>query len=150
MGIDHSAHAFAESEGEHYYGEVAIASEVDIVSARKAVREAAVKLGFGVTDVTRIVTAASELARNTFLYAGTGRMRWRRLSTSGKSAIELVFEDNGPGIADIASVMQDGYTSGGGLGMGLPGTKRLMDEMEISSEPGKGTTVTVRKWRREL
>jgi serine/threonine-protein kinase RsbT len=144
------AHAFAGSESEHYQGEVAIASELDIVSARKAVREAAVDLGFGVTDVTRIVTAASELARNTFLYAGSGRMRWRRLSNGGKAAIELVFEDSGPGISDVASVMQEGYTSSGGLGMGLPGTRRLMDEMEISSEPGKGTTVTVRKWRREF
>jgi serine/threonine-protein kinase RsbT len=150
MGNDLSAHAFAGSKGDHYEGEVTIASEVDIVSARKAVREAAVELGFGVTDVTRIVTAASELARNTFLYAGSGLMRWRRLSSAGKSAIELVFEDSGPGISDIASAMQEGYTSSGGLGMGLPGTKRLMDEMEISSEPGKGTTVTVRKWRREL
>lgn len=148
MGIDHSAHACAESKGEHYQGEVVIASEVDIVSVRKAVREASVKLGFGVTDVTRIVTAASELARNTFLYAGSGRMCWRRISNAGRSAIELVFEDNGPGIADIATVMQEGYTSGGGLGLGLPGTQRLMDEMEISSEPGKGTTVMVRKWHR--
>lgn len=144
------AHAFAGPEGEHYQGEVAIASEVDIVSARKAVRDAAVELGFGVTDVTRIVTAASELARNTFLYAGSGRMLWRRLTNGGKSAIELVFKDSGPGISDITSVMREGYTSSGGLGMGLPGTKRLMDEMEISSEPGKGTTVTVRKWRREF
>ncbi len=149
MADNFSAQAFAGSAGEHYHGEVAIASEVDIVSARKAVRDAAVQLGFGVTDVTRIVTAASELARNTFLYAGSGRMRWRRLSNAGKSAIELVFEDAGPGISDVESVMQEGYTSSGGLGMGLPGTKRLMDEMEIASEPGKGTTVTVRKWRKE-
>ncbi len=150
MANELSVHAFAGVEGEHHQGEVVIASEVDIVSARKAVRDAAVELGFGVTDVTRIVTAASELARNTFLYAGSGRMRWRCLSNGGKSAIELVFEDHGPGIADIKRVLQEGYTSSGGLGMGLPGTQRLMDEMEISSEPGKGTTVTVRKWRREL
>lgn len=148
MGIDHSTHACAESKGEHYQGEVVIASEVDIVSVRKAVREASVKLGFGVTDVTRIVTAASELARNTYLYASSGRMCWRRISNAGRAAIELVFEDRGPGIADIACAMQEGYTSGGGLGMGLPGTQRLMDEMEITSEPGKGTTVMVRKWRR--
>lgn len=131
-------------------GEVPIRSEVDIVTARKAVREVAVGLGFGVTDVTRIVTAASELARNSFLYAGAGVMRWRTLDKAGKSAIELVFEDFGPGIPDVEQAMQEGYTSSGGLGMGLPGTKRLMDEMEICSEPGKGTTVTVRKWRMKL
>ena len=135
---------------ENAYGEVSIQSEADIVAARKAVREVAVRLGFGVTDVTRIVTAASELARNSFLYAGSGQMRWQILETAGKSGLELVFEDLGPGIADIEQAMQEGYTSSGGLGMGLPGTKRLMDEMEICSEPGKGTRVTVRKWRSKL
>jgi len=132
------------------FGELSIRSEVDIVATRKAVREVAVGLGFGVTDVTRIVTAASELARNSFLYAGSGLMRWRVLNDPSKSAIELIFQDQGPGISDIQQAMQEGYTSSGGLGMGLPGTKRLMDEMEISSEPGKGTTVTVRKWHRKL
>lgn len=135
---------------ENANGEVSIQSEADIVAVRKAVREVAVGLGFGVTDVTRIVTAASELARNSFLYAGSGQMRWRILENSMKSALELVFEDSGPGIHDLQQAMQEGYTSSGGLGMGLPGTKRLMDEMEIDSEPGKGTTVTVRKWRLKL
>jgi len=127
-------------------GRVAIESEGDIVDVRKAARGAAETLGFGVTDVTRIVTAASELARNVYLYASSGILQWRRLETGGKVGIELKFEDNGPGIADIEQAMKTGYSTGGGLGMGLPGAKRLMDEMELGSEVGKGTTVTVRKW----
>lgn len=130
-------------------GEVNILVESDIVVVRKTVREAANQLGFGITDVTRIVTAASELARNIVLYAGTGIMQWNAVSGSNeRSGIELSFIDRGPGIANIGLVMQEGYTSSGGLGMGLPGSKRLMDEMEIQSEVGKGTSITVRKWRR--
>src|ERR1700752_1959540 len=130
---------------ENAHGEVPIESEADIGVARKAVRDLASQLGFGVTDVTRIVTAASDLARNSFLYAGSGQMRWQILENGGKSALELVFADLGPGITDIQQAMEEGYTSTGDLGMGLAGTKRLMDEMEICSELGKGTTVTVRK-----
>lgn len=129
-------------------GAVLIQSESDIVGARKAVRLAATALEFGLTDVTRIVTAASELARNIFHYAGSGAMRWRRIDAGGRVGLELTFEDRGPGIADIAQAMQEGYTSGRGLGLGLPGAKRLMDEMEMQSTVGQGTTVTVRKWRR--
>jgi serine/threonine-protein kinase RsbT len=105
-------------------------------------------LGFGITDVTRIITAVSELARNVFLYAGSGVVRWRVLNGSDKVGIELIFEDHGPGIADIDQAMRAGYTSGGGLGLGLPGAGRLMDEMEIQSEAGKGTKITVKKWRK--
>jgi serine/threonine-protein kinase RsbT len=129
-------------------GEVGIHSESDIVETRRTVRTAATRLGFGVTDVTRIVTAASELARNIFLYAGSGIMRWQALDTGGRIGLELTFEDRGPGITDIAQAMEAGYTSGGGLGMGLPGAKRLMDEFEIASEIGKGTIVTAKKWHR--
>ncbi len=128
--------------------EVALRTETDIVAVRKSVREAATKLGFGITDVTRIITAASELARNAFLYAGSGVVRCRVLNRSGKVGLELVFEDHGPGIADVDQAMQPGYTTGGGLGFGLPGSKRLMDEMEIESEAGKGTKITVTKWRK--
>lgn len=128
--------------------EVHIRSESDIVVTRRAVREIATTLGFGLTDVTRIVTAASELARNIILYAGAGSMRWRPLDMRGRVGVELTLEDNGPGIASIEQVMQEGYTTSGGLGLGLPGTKRLMDEFEIASEVGKGTRITVRKWRR--
>lgn len=129
-------------------GEVPIASEGDIVSARKVVRKTAESLGFGVTDVTRIVTAASELTRNIFRYAGSGVMRWRKLANGNAQGLELTFADEGPGIANVEEAMQAGFSSSGGLGMGLPGAKRLMDELTITSELGKGTTVTVRKWRR--
>jgi serine/threonine-protein kinase RsbT len=127
-------------------GEVLIRSEGDIVTARRTVRDAAVALGFGLTDVTRIVTAASELARNVFTYAGSGAMRWQRLS-QGNPGLELVFEDHGPGMADIAKCLESGYSSTNSLGLGLSGAKRLMDEMTVDSHLGQGTTVVVRKWR---
>jgi serine/threonine-protein kinase RsbT len=127
---------------------LAIQGESDIVAARRAVRDAASRFGFGVTDVTRIVTAASELARNVFKYAGSGVMRWRYLEEGSRSGIELQFEDRGPGIEDVDRAMEEGYSTGGGLGMGLPGARRLMDEMEIHSNVGQGTTVTLKKWRR--
>jgi serine/threonine-protein kinase RsbT len=130
-------------------GEVPISSEGDIVMARRVVRETVTSLGFGITDVTRIVTAASELTRNIYSYAGSGVMRWRALDMGGGPGIELTFEDRGPGIADIEQAMGIGYTTGSGLGLGLPGAKRLMDEMEIQSTVGQGTTVTVRKWLRK-
>lgn len=129
-------------------GAVLIQNESDIIAARKVVRLTAIALGFGLTDVTRIVTAASELARNVFRFVGSGLMRWRRLDAGDQVGIELIFEDRGPGIPDIAQAMQEGYTTGRGLGMGLPGAKRLMDEMAIQSTVGQGTTVTIRKWRR--
>lgn len=125
-----------------------ISGEHDIVAARNLVRQTAISAGFGFTDVTRIVTAASELVRNAFRYAGGGVMRWRELDANGQVGIELIVEDQGPGIPDVARAMQAGYTTSGGLGQGLPGAKRLMDEMEIKSQLGKGTEVTIRKWRR--
>lgn len=134
---------------EKHEGRVRVDTEVDIVVVRKAVRDTAVALGFGVTDVTRIVTAASELARNIIQYAGSGEMQWSRLNESNKVGIEVVFEDSGPGIPDVDLAMTIGYTSGGGMGMGLPGAKRLMDEFEISSEISKGTKVLLRKWLRK-
>jgi serine/threonine-protein kinase RsbT len=129
--------------------EIALKEETDIVIVRRSVREAATRMGFGITDVTRIITAASELARNVFLYAGSGVVRCRMLTRSNQVGLELIFEDYGPGIADIDQAMQPGYSSGNGLGLGLPGTKRLMGEMEIESEVGKGTRITVTKWRNE-
>jgi serine/threonine-protein kinase RsbT len=130
------------------FGELRIKDETDIVFARRAVRDAASQLGFGQTDVTRIVTAASELARNIFKYAGEGVMRWRRIENGGSFGVELQFVDRGPGIQDIDLALQDGFSTSGGLGMGLPGARRLMDELEIQSAPGQGTRVTLRKWRR--
>ena len=128
------------------HGEFRIESEGDIVMARKVVRNAATALGFGITDVTRIVTAASELTRNIYLHAKSGIMRWQVLNHGAGVGMELTFEDHGPGIPDLPKAMEMGYSTGKGLGMGLPGSKRLMDEMRIESAVGKGTTVAVRKW----
>ncbi len=130
-------------------GEMSISSESDIVAVRRAIRDVATRLGFGITDVTRIITAASELARNIVLYAGSGTMRWQALDTLDSMGLEMVFEDRGPGIPDIALASQPGYSTSGGLGMGLPGARRLMDSMEIASEIGRGTKVTVSKWHRK-
>lgn len=132
----------------NHTGQVPIDAEIDIVAVRKTVREKARALGFGVTDVTRIVTAASELTRNIVVFTGSGLMRWCALDRGGHVGIELTFEDQGPGIADVEQAMEPGYSTCGALGMGLPGTRRLMDEMEIQSVVGMGTTVTVRKWLR--
>lgn len=129
-------------------GEFRIASESDIVAARRRVRDVATVLGFNITDVTRIVTAASELTRNIFHYAGTGTMRWQPLEGASSVGLELTFEDHGPGIPDIDRAMEPGFSSGKGLGLGLPGAKRLMDEMLLETEVGKGTTIKVTKWRR--
>jgi serine/threonine-protein kinase RsbT len=129
-------------------GEFRIESESDIVTARKLVRNAASALGFSITDVTRIVTATSELTRNIYHYAGSGMMRWRLLTAGDAVGLELTFEDCGPGIPDVAKAMESGFSTSKGLGLGLPGAKRLMDEMTVRSEVGKGTTVRVRKWLR--
>lgn len=123
-----------------------IRSEADIVNVRKAIREATTAMGFGLTDITRIVTAASELSRNIFRYAGTGMAYWLILEENGQRGIELIFEDHGPGIPDVEKAMEPGYSTGGGLGLGLTGSKKLMDELEIRSEIGKGTVVIVKKW----
>ena len=130
-------------------GEIPIRAENDIVAARRTVREVAIQAGFTATDVTRIVTAASELARNVFKYAGEGVMRWNALNFDNRVGMELQFIDQGPGIADVNLAMEGGYSTGGGLGLGLPGAKRLADELEIATAIGKGTTVTLRKWRRK-
>lgn len=130
-------------------GERPIGSESDIVSVRKTIRDVATSLGFSVTDVTRIVTVTSELSRNIVCYAGSGTLRWRVLRHETATGLELTFEDHGPGIADIDQALQPGFSTSGGLGLGLPGSKRLMDDLEIQSEPGKGTIVLVRKWLRK-
>lgn len=129
-------------------GKLTIRSEGDVIAARRSIRAAASAIGFGLTDLTRVVTAVSELTRNIYHHAGGGTVRWRSLDAGGRVGIELVFEDEGPGIADLDTALQEGFTSGGGLGMGLSGSKRLMDELEIASEVGRGTTVTARKWLR--
>lgn len=124
-----------------------IRSDLDIVIARTMARDTAKALGFGAIDQARIATAVSELARNIFLYAGTGTVTVREIERGSRKGIEIICEDQGPGIADISLVMQDGYSTSRGMGMGLPGAKRLMDEFDIRSQEGIGTTIICRKWR---
>ena len=124
-----------------------IRSDLDIVVARTRARDTAKALGFGAIDQARIATAVSELARNIFLYAGTGEVHVRQVERNGRKGIEIVCEDQGPGITNIDLVMQDGYSTSRGMGMGLPGAKRLMDEFHIKSQENVGTTITSRKWR---
>lgn len=128
---------------------IRIEGEESIVQVRRIVRELVTSLGFGPTDRTKVVTAASELARNVFKYAGRGELHLRSLHRDRGVGIEMVFEDAGPGIADLEQALQEGFSTSGGLGMGLSGCRRLMDEMDVASEPGRGTRVQVRKWRSE-
>ena len=124
-----------------------ILSSEDMVLVRQTVRAAAIAMGFSLVDQTKLVTAASELARNALEYAGGGSMRLEALNDGMRRGIRLTFEDQGPGIADIQQAMKDGYTSGDGLGLGLGGAKRLSNEFEIASRPGEGTRVTITRWR---
>lgn len=126
---------------------VSIRSDLDIVIARTLARDTARGLGFGPIDQARIATAVSELARNIFLYAGSGTVKVQVVAKATRQGIEIICADQGPGIADIALVMRDGYSTSRGMGMGLPGAKRLMDEFDLQSQEGKGTTITCRKWR---
>jgi serine/threonine-protein kinase RsbT len=125
---------------------VPINSDGDIVIARQQGRTFAIALGFSQSNLTLIATAISELARNILEYAQKGEIVFCSLRRGGRVGIEIVASDHGPGIADIDLALQDGYSTGRSLGMGLPGTKRVMDEFEISSHPGNGTVITIRKW----
>ena len=126
---------------------VPLRSDEDVVRLRQAVRNCLVSIGFSLVDQTKLITAASELARNTVKYGGGGEGHLTRVSNGMRTGVSLVFVDQGPGIADIEQAMADGFTSGGGLGLGLGGAKRLSDEFEIQSEVGKGTTVRITKWK---
>ena len=128
---------------------VKIKSDTDILIARQAVREAAQQIGFGIIDETRLVTAVSELGRNALNYGGGGQVAVRVLREPLRTGIEIVCEDQGPGIADPQKALAGGWSTGGGLGRGLSGTKALMDEFELSTAPGAGTRVIVRKWKRK-
>lgn len=126
---------------------MSIQSSADVVLIRQAVRQLAVKLGFSLVDQTKIVTAASELARNTLDYGGGGTVQLEALEEGIRRGLRLIFEDTGPGIPDIELALKDGFTTGGGLGMGLSGTKRLVNEFDIVSQVGEGTKVTIIKWK---
>lgn len=127
---------------------VAVRSDLDIVTARVRGRDLAKSLGFGVIDQARVATAISELTRNVVLYAGSGEVMLRRVEARGRVGLEVECVDQGPGIPDVELALRDGYSTSNGLGMGLPGTRRLMDDFEITSAPGQGTRVVVRKWLR--
>ncbi len=124
-----------------------IRRDADVVACRQAVRARSVEQGFGLVDQTKIVTAASEIARNTLQYGGGGTVRIQKLADGSKQGLRLVFEDRGPGIADIARAMTDGFTTGSGLGKGLSGTKRLVNEFDLWSKPGEGTRITITRWK---
>ena len=124
-----------------------IQSDHDIIAARTLARDTSKLLGFGVIDQARIATVVSELARNIFLYAGRGMVTVRTVERPGRTGIEIVCEDQGPGSVDIQLAMGDGYSTPHGMGMGLLGAQRLMDEFEIQSQEGKGTTIICRKWK---
>jgi serine/threonine-protein kinase RsbT len=127
-------------------GEAPVRTEQDVVLARQLVRRLAVQAGLRLVDQTKLVTAVSELARNTVIYGGGGVMGWSLLREGIRQGVELQFIDQGPGIQDMSLALTDGWTSGSGLGLGLTGAKRLVDRFSIQSEPGKGTQVTISKW----
>ena len=127
-------------------GSVPVRIEQDVVIARQIVRKLAQDCGMRLVDQTKLVTAVSELARNTVVYGGGGDMDWVLFAEGTRSGVRLTFRDEGPGIADIKLAMTDGWTSGGGLGLGLTGAKRLVDEFDLDSSPGAGTRISIAKW----
>jgi len=122
-------------------------NEGDVVQARQAVRTVSKDIGFNLVNQTKIVTAASELARNALIHGGGGVMRWEALVDGVRVGLRLTFEDQGPGIPDIERALTDGWSSGNGLGLGLSGARRLVNEFELSTEVGKGTTIVVTRWK---
>jgi serine/threonine-protein kinase RsbT len=124
----------------------AILADRDIVDVRRTVREWAVSLGFSLVEQTKIITAASELARNVVRYGGGGQIRLEALTEPGRRGLRLTFIDDGPGIPDVEQALRDGFTTGGGLGLGLGGAKRLVDCFEIDTKPGVGTRVMITRW----
>jgi serine/threonine-protein kinase RsbT len=126
---------------------VTLKGEDDVVRARQAVRQWAQQVGFGLVDQTKLVTAASEIGRNAVIYGGGGWLDLELLEEGRRKGLRLHFIDQGPGIGDIETALQDGYSSGSGLGLGLGGARRLVNEFEIRSEPGQGTHVTLTRWK---
>jgi len=125
---------------------IALTSEPDVVAVRRRVREVSAKLGFSLVDQTKVVTAASELARNTLIHGGGGTMHLETLN-GPRVGLKLIFEDNGPGIPNIELALRDGYTTGTGLGLGLGGAKRLANEFSVDSRVGEGTKVMITRWK---
>lgn len=125
---------------------IPISTDADIVRARQIGRTLALRAGCATTDLTEVATAISEIARNIVSYAQGGRIEMKIVNRAGRLGLRIVATDSGPGIADLDRAMEDGYSTGRGLGLGLPGARRLMDEFAISSEVGRGTTVTLHKW----
>ena len=124
-----------------------VQSDEDVVRVRQITRQWALDLGFSLIDQTKIVTAASELARNTVIYGGGGTTRFEALHEGPRRGLRLVFQDKGPGIPDVAQALRDGFTTGTGLGLGLGGARRLVSEFDIASVPGQGTTVRITRWK---
>ncbi len=128
-------------------GTLPLRSEEDIVASRQKVRVLAQLLKFSLVDQTKMITAASELSRNTLVHGGGGAMRWELLDDGIRRGLRLHFEDTGPGIPDTRLALTDGWTSGGGMGLGLPGSKRLVHEFELATTPGQGTRVSITRWK---
>lgn len=128
------------------HGSQPVRVEQDVVLARQTARKLAQQCGLRLVDQTKLVTAASELARNTIIYGGGGDMDWEILESGVRTGLRLTFRDEGPGIADADQAMVDGWSSGSGLGLGLSGSKRLVNEFELESTPGKGTRVSITQW----
>ena len=126
--------------------ELSLRTEDEVVRVRQVAREWAISLGFGLVDQTKIVTAASELARNTVIYGGGGSVRLEALNDGPRRGLRLTFEDKGPGIADLTLALKDGYTTGNGLGLGLSGARRLAQDFTIDSKVGEGTRVVIARW----
>lgn len=128
-------------------GNMPLRSEEDIVASRQKVRALTQQLKLSLVDQTKMITAASELSRNTVVHGGGGEMRWELLEQGIKRGLRLHFVDTGPGISDVKLALTDGWTSGGGMGLGLPGSKRLVHEFELDSAPGRGTRVSITRWK---
>ena len=139
-----------ERHGQHRTGRMTLAlrADEDVVAMRRHVRERAVAIALSLVDQTKLVTAATELARNTIKYGGGGEVHLDALVDGIKAGVGLVFVDAGPGIADVELALRDGYTTGGGLGLGLGGSRRLVDEFDIDTRPKEGTAVSIVKWKR--
>ena len=135
------------SSVETLQGTLPVRTEEDIVASRQKVRALTQQLKFSLVDQTKMITAASELSRNTVVHGGGGQMRWEVLEQGLKRGLRLHFEDSGPGIPDVQLALTDGWTSSGGMGLGLPGSKRLVHEFDLQSAPGRGTHVSITRWK---